>query len=88
MSASMSTQNTLVRQMAFSPRFSWTVRAQLAAAIRERDALLELKRQRDSEARRRSEEKSEEHRTKQSHTAPITRRSSRIARMQRIYYKE
>lgn len=45
MSASMTTQNSLVRQMAFTPR-SWTIKEQLAQAIMERDALLELKRQR------------------------------------------
>ncbi len=68
MSASMSTQNTLVRQMAYTPRL-WTIKEQLSQAILERNALLELKRVRDTrmlaevrsrDARRRSETISEE----------------------------
>ena len=68
MSASMKTQNSLVRQMAYTPRSS-SIKVQLAQAKLERDLLLELKRKRDTrllaesrarEARQRSENISEE----------------------------
>ena len=107
MSASMSTQNTLVRQMAYTPRSSLCSippqRRQLA------ETTMESARAAD-DARRRYEEKSEELRLArlelarlrslkaerlshqisyvQSNVFPVARRSRRIARMQRINYKE
>tara|TARA_A100001015_G_scaffold309649_1_gene409483 strand:- start:54 stop:344 length:291 start_codon:yes stop_codon:yes gene_type:complete len=96
----MNTQNTLVRQIAHVPRIcprSWTVQQQLEQAIRERDALLEIKRQRD--ARRSSEAVSEELRLafleiqgrKSVSEKPLTmtpRRSSRLMKYPRLCYKE
>ena len=55
MSASMTTQNTLVRQMAYTPR-SLTIKVAVVQAALERDALLELKR----DERRKSETIAEE----------------------------
>jgi hypothetical protein len=105
MSASMTTQNTLVRQMAYTPCSSLCFippqHRQLAETTTESA--------RDADERRRYEEKSEELRLArlelarlrslkerlsyqicptQSRSPLIARRSSRIARMQRINYKE
>ena len=73
MPSSTVSKKPLVRQMAYTPRTSMirkpSIQEQLAVAIMERDALLELKRQRDSriiaeeranEARRKAQAVSEE----------------------------
>ena len=80
MPSSTVTKKPLVRQMAYTPRSPLirksSIQEQLAAAIMERDALLELKRERDSRII------AEERANKARHKAQAVSEELRLARLE------